>query len=290
MENAQRRGIHYKDKGFFKKKTPTSFIKELWSCFLLCLACKQCHVGHFPFLWQSEMLKCYFPFLSVLRCLLLLKRLRDGLCCSCCLALVARETWRQGPDLRSKSLGCMQPPSFQGGSHLELRRYELSLLFSVHISVCLFANILPTNHYSEGNPYPFTEFLSYSSLTQNCLHTVIARMNVNCWRLSSSAGEVATVIYFPSQNGAVECIPCLMKAIYFGLEYSLSYSLGFQAHHKCFCCYLTQRLFPQHWLTHAGQQSAATVLPRSITLGTHFSTSILTRLILKSMSSRLQIK
>lgn len=154
----------------------------------------------------------------------------------------------------------MQPPSYRGGSQLESRLYELSLLFSVHSSICLFTNTSPTSLYTEENTKLFTLLLSCYSLTQNCLYIAIAsahRMKANCWRLSSSAGEIASVIYFPSQNGAVECILCLTKAIYSELEYSLPYSLWLQACHRCFRCYLTRRLFPWRWLTQAGQQGAS---------------------------------
>jgi len=40
-------------------------------------------VGHFPFIWQSEVLRCYIPWLPALSCLLLHKMLRDGHCHSC---------------------------------------------------------------------------------------------------------------------------------------------------------------------------------------------------------------
>lgn len=95
-------GKHSKEWGikqrlFFKNAAPYHLQKNFeWSHFLLCLTCKECHVGHFPFLWQSGKLRqCIQHWVASCS----KKSLREGHCCKCQLGLTARGTRGQSPGL-----------------------------------------------------------------------------------------------------------------------------------------------------------------------------------------------
>lgn len=125
--------VGYKIKAFFFKNSALYHLQKNseWSHFLLCLTSKQWHGRHFPFLWQPGKPRQYIQHWAA----------------SC-----FKKAW--GKDLpaaarsvsRRKGPGCVQPPSSQGGSQLELKWCELSLPLSVYDSLCLFTNILQTNH------------------------------------------------------------------------------------------------------------------------------------------------
>lgn len=133
LENTQKSGVY--KKRLFIKNSPLYHLQKSseWSHFLLCLTCKQCHVGHFPFLWQSGKLSnissTELPPAS---------KKAWGKDTAAAANLIARGTRAKSRSVRRrKGPGCVQPPSSQGGSQVELKWCELPLLLSVYSSLCL---------------------------------------------------------------------------------------------------------------------------------------------------------